>query len=129
MFVLRLEHFRAAPVTTLDVNRYIAARQAAGAANATVNRELAALKRAYSIGCKAAKILVRPHIPMLSENNVRTGFFERDQFESVRVHLPPGLRGVVTFAYMTGWRVPRARSSRCGGIKSISKRVLYALSL
>ena len=99
-------HFRAAAVTTVDVNRYIAARQAAGAANATINRELAALKRAYSIACKAAKVLARPHIPMLSENNVRTGFFERDQFEAIRAQLPPELHGVVTFAYITGWRVP-----------------------
>lgn len=101
-----LEHFRAAAVTTADVNRYIAERRACGAANATINRELAALKRAYSIACKATKILAKPYIPMLTENNVRTGFFERDQFEAVRAHLPSELRGLVTFAYVTGWRIP-----------------------
>jgi hypothetical protein len=41
-----LGHVRAAALTTADVNRYVAARQAANAANASINRELAALKRA-----------------------------------------------------------------------------------
>ena len=101
-----LGHLRAAAVTTADINRYIAARQATNAANATINRELAALKRAYSIACKAIKILAKPYIPMLAENNVRTGFFEPDQFEAVRGRLPAELRGLVTFAAITGWRMP-----------------------
>src|SRR5207245_4859692 len=101
-----LGHFRATVVTTADINRYIAARQAANAANASINRELAALKRAYSLAGRATKILAKPYIPLLSENNVRTGFFERDQFEAVRAQLPPELRGIVSFAYITGWRVP-----------------------
>jgi integrase len=42
---------------------------------------------------------------MLKENNVRKGFFERDQFESIRAFLPEHLRPVVTFAYSTGWRI------------------------
>ncbi len=101
-----LAHFRAAAVTTADINRYIAVRQAENAANASINRELAALKRAYSLGCRATKILAKPYIPMLVENNVRTGFFEREQLVAVRAQLPPELRGVVSFAYITGWRVP-----------------------
>lgn len=31
---------------------------------------------------------------------------EREQFLAVRTHLPLSLRPVVTFAYLTGWRVP-----------------------
>jgi integrase len=42
---------------------------------------------------------------MLKENNVRKGFFEREQFEDVRRHLPEHLRPAVTFAYITGWRI------------------------
>ena len=42
---------------------------------------------------------------MLSENNVRKGFFERAEFEEVRDALPVELRGVATFGYLTGWRV------------------------
>jgi integrase len=45
-----------------------------------------------------------PYIPMLQEDNVRRGFFEREQFDAVRRILPAPLRGVATFAYLTGWR-------------------------
>jgi integrase len=48
----------------------------------------------------------RPHIALLEENNVRTGFFERVAFEAVRSHLPVELGDLITFAYLTGWRVP-----------------------
>ena len=43
---------------------------------------------------------------MLAESNVRTGFFDREQFDSAIAHLPEALRPMVTFAYITGWRIP-----------------------
>lgn len=104
-----LPHFagrRAAQITTADIRRYTAARQEAGAANAQINRELAALKRAYTLATQGGKVLVRPHIPMLQERNVRTGFFEAEQFAAVQTHLSAPLQAVVSFAYLTGWRVP-----------------------
>jgi len=99
-------HLRASRLTSADVTRYKAQRQAESAANATINRELAALKRALSLARRAERIQRAPYIEMLQENNVRTGYFERGQFEGVRRHLPDHLRPVVTFAYLTGWRVP-----------------------
>jgi integrase len=45
-----------------------------------------------------------PYIPMLKEANVRQGFFERAAFETVRRSLPAHLQGLVTAAYITGWR-------------------------
>jgi integrase len=42
---------------------------------------------------------------MLQERNIRTGFFEDHQYEAVRAHLPAYAQPVVTFAYLTGWRV------------------------
>ena len=96
---------RAVQVSSADVNRYKAQRQEQLAANATVNRELAALKRMFSLALKAEKIHRAPYIGMLKENNVRKGFFERDPFEAVRTHLPTYVQPVVTFAYLTGWRV------------------------
>jgi integrase len=96
---------RAVAINTARVREYIEARQRSGAANATINRELAALKRAYSLGCQAEKLLTGPHFPHLEENNVRQGFFEREQFEAVRRHLPAEIQPVVTFGYITGWRL------------------------
>ena len=42
---------------------------------------------------------------MLKENNVRKGFFEHSDFIALREALPEYLKGFVTFAYKTGWRV------------------------
>jgi integrase len=79
--------------------------------NATINRELSALKRMLNLGAKRTppKVDRVPYIPMLKENNARKGFFEHDQFEMVRDALPSFLRGFVTFAYKTGWRVSEIR--------------------
>jgi integrase len=49
---------------------------------------------------------VQPYLPLLKEQNVRTGFFERSQADSVRRHLPAHMRGIVDFAFITGWRTP-----------------------
>ena len=96
---------RMAAITTTDVRAYTTDRQGRGAAAASISRELAILKRAFRLAAQAGKRLHLPHIPMLREDNVRTGFFERDEFEAVRDALPEPLRAVVTFGYLTGWRV------------------------
>jgi integrase len=96
---------RAVHVTATDVTVYVTTRQAAQAKNATINRELAALKKAYSLALVAERIHRAPRFRMLQEDNVRQGFFERDQFEAVRRLLPEYLRGLVTIAYITGWRI------------------------
>src|SRR5262245_8589499 len=97
---------RAVLVTATDVTAYVVQRQTAGAANATINRELAALKKMYTLALVAERIPRAPRFRMLQEDNVRQGFFERDRFEAVRAALPDYLQPIVTFAYITGWRIP-----------------------
>jgi integrase len=46
-----------------------------------------------------------PNFPRLDEDNVRTGFFEHHEYESIRAHLPEAVRPVIAFAYRTGWRI------------------------
>lgn len=98
---------RVTNITTALVREYIAQRQEAGAANATINRELAALKRAFNLASQSTppKVPQVPHIPMLAENNTRKGFLEHDQFLALRACLPEHLAGLVTFGYKTGWRL------------------------
>lgn len=91
-------------MATDTVKKYVAQTLAAGAANATVNRELAALKRMFNLGLQAEKIHRRPYIPMLKENNARKGFFEHGEFIAFRNALPEYFKRVVTFVYYTGWR-------------------------
>jgi integrase len=45
-----------------------------------------------------------PHVPMLTLNNARQGFFERAEFQAVLAHLPAHLHAPLTFAFVTGWR-------------------------
>ena len=56
--------------------------------NGEINRELQILKRTFSLAIKSGRIAMRPDILMLEEDNVRTGFFEREQYQSVLAHLP-----------------------------------------
>jgi integrase len=87
-------------------------RREQGAANATVNRELAFLKRAFNLGIQPEKIVRKPYIPQLKEDNVRTGFFEYGEFVAVRGACPDYFKPVVTFAYYTGWRKEEILSLR-----------------
>jgi integrase len=94
-------------ITSPRINTYIQKRIDEGAENATVNRELAALKRIFNLAARQTppKVDRVIYIPMLKENNVRKGFFEHGDFIALRKALPEYLRGFVTFAYKTGWRV------------------------
>ena len=124
---------RMASITTSDIREYIASRQKentvarkaytftardgtvhhvaeqrrtiAGVSNGEINRELTALKRSFNLAIQAGKLLQKPHIPFLKEDNVRVGFFERDQFLAVLARLPEPVQPAATFAYITGWRI------------------------
>ena len=96
---------RAMEITSDRITAYVAFRQSQGAANATINRELAALRRMFRLGKRAGKIGEVPYISLLQEDNVRKGFFEWDQVEAVLRHLPEDLKSVVEVSYITGGRV------------------------
>ncbi len=100
------EGYRIVDITTPKIQDYIESRIAEGAANATINRELAALKFMFNLGAKQTppKVGLVPYVPMLKENNVKKGFFEHGQFLALRSALPFHLHGFVTFAYKVGWR-------------------------
>jgi integrase family protein with SAM-like domain len=69
-------HRRLMTITTADVRAFTARRQAAGASNASINRDLILLKRMGTLAMQAGKLTVRPYIPLLKETNIRKGFFE-----------------------------------------------------
>jgi len=105
-----MEHFkglRLVGISTPMINAFVDKRLNKDASNATINRELAALKRMFNLGARQTQPMVErvPYIPMLKENNARKGFFEHEEFLALRSALPSYLQGVVTFAYKVGWRV------------------------
>jgi len=100
-------NIRVTRITTAKIRQYILKRQDEGLANGSINRELSALKRMFSLGAQAdpPKIDRIPKIPMLTENNVRKGFFEYDEYLALHQTLPDYLKPVLAFGYFSGWRI------------------------
>jgi integrase len=73
--------------------------------NAEINRELQILKRMFSLAIGAGLLATKPKITMLRESAARSGFFEQEQYESVLAHLSTEIQPVITFAFITGWRI------------------------
>jgi integrase len=96
---------RAHDITTDKISAHQAQQKREGYANASINREMAALKRAFRLAHRAGRIASVPSIDMLDEDNARKGFFEPDQVQTLLTHLPAYLGPVFRVAYITGWRV------------------------
>lgn len=99
---------RASRVTQTHLRNYVAHRQGEGASDATINRELSLLRRAYTLGV-AAKLVNAGNIPSfkevrLKEMNARQGFWEYTDYLKYRDSLPGYARGPFVMAYWTGMR-------------------------
>ena len=97
--------YRAVEITGDRVTTYITFRQDAKAANSTINNELSALSRMFTLGIRSNKVVGKPYIGKLALNNTRNGFFESEQFYPVLNNLPEELRPAIETAYITGWRI------------------------
>jgi len=79
---------RAASITPDLALRYITERQAAKThlggltSNATINRELALLRRMLRLAARHGKVLRVPPFELLKEAPPRAGFFEADRYEA-----------------------------------------------
>jgi integrase len=97
----------ACKLATARLVQLVTTWQRAGVADATINRRLTSLKRAYRLALLSdpPKVTRVPHIPRLPEHNVREGFFEKAEFHAVLEALPAdGLRDFVEWAFWTGMR-------------------------
>jgi integrase len=106
--------------------RYVDSRQDAGAQNATINRELAALKRMFSLGAKATppKVLRMPAFPHLREDNIRQGFLEDGQNTRLVEHCPElWFRTIVEVSRTYGWRSNELKTMRVKQ-SDLSKRTI-----
>ncbi len=96
---------RAIDITTDRIKAYAADRQKASAANASINRELAALKRMFSLAVQDGRLSNAPYIPSLEEDNARHGFLDHAAFVALIANLPEYLRDPIAFLYLSGWRL------------------------
>ncbi|MBI4584176.1 MAG: site-specific integrase [Planctomycetes bacterium] len=95
---------RICDVTATKIESYKTARLTDGKANATINRELAAIRRALRLALQRRMIAMVPHIAMLKENNVRTGFVNKPDLDRIAELLPQPLADFARFAFLTAWR-------------------------
>lgn len=119
-------HLNASEVTSDLVARYIDHRQREKAANATINRELSALKRMYRLGYNATppKVHRVPPIHKLQENNVRTGFLEDGQYEKLIDSCPDlWFRAIVEVGRTYGWRISELLNLRVRQLDLLARTI------
>ena len=92
-------------ISTSDLEAYVAHRLEQKAAPASCNHELAIIRRAFRLAVRSKELVGMPHIPMLTLNNARKGFFERHEFDAVLKHMPNYLHPLLIVAFVTGWRL------------------------
>ncbi len=122
-------HLRAAHVGTDTIKAYIEKRQQEEASNATINRELAALKRMFSLGMKSTppKVYRVPAVPHLKENNVRKGFLTIERYARLAdacASVGLWLRAMLEVGYTFGWRVSEVKRLCVQQIDLGSSRIL-----
>lgn len=88
-----------------ELDHYILQRQAAGAANGTINNELAIVRRAYRLGFRKGHVSRIPHIDMLPRSTPREGYYSPQEFKAILARSEPLLRNILIVAYITGWRM------------------------
>lgn len=103
----------AARVRTSDIRAY-ATERLKTASPATVNRELAILHRAFTLGKQEEPPLIGriPKIQRLEEGEARKGFLEPEQFDRLLEELPDRLRAMFVVGYHTGARRGELRKLR-----------------
>ena len=119
---------RAIEITSDLLAKYVDQRQSEGVKNATVNRELALLKRAYSLAARATppKVIRVPHFPHLTERNIRTGFVEDEQYDRLahacnRAGL--WMRGLFECGYTYGWRISELENLRLRQVSLLARTI------
>jgi integrase len=115
-----LADFLGINLTTERLDAYVDERLKQGASNASVNRELSALKTALRLG-QLPRI---PKFPHLAETNVRTGFIELHQFQRlVRETRQLWLRLFLELAFTYGWRRSELLGVRVEQVDLLTKAI------
>ncbi len=103
----QFQYLKATTVGTAEVEKYIRAREET-VSGATINRELALLRRAFNLGTRTIPPKVSPAqrlpVPKLKESAPRKGFFISETLASLIAELPEEIGVMATFAYSSGCR-------------------------
>jgi integrase len=98
------EGYWAVDVTPDRIREFITKRQNDGAANSTINRSLAALRRMFNLAVHDQKLRDVPYIQLLKEPPARKGFLEHEAYQRLYLAAPEYLRPIVATGYYTDMR-------------------------
>lgn len=96
--------WRARDIDRAALERYVADRRRAGAADATIHNELAALRRGFRLAHRDRLVADVPAFPMPDVQNVRECWFSVAELDQLLALLPAAVRPAVEFAALTGLR-------------------------
>lgn len=109
-----LGEVKAAQFSQAHAKKYVCTRRQQEASDATINRELAIVRRGFTLALQQDPPLVArtPHIPKLEEDNVRQGFVEHAQYIALREKLPTHLKCLLVVGFHVGCRLGELRKIR-----------------
>ena len=107
-------------------NDFVKLRQEEGAAPATINRALAALRRMFALAVEAELLRYAPKIKMLPEDNTRTGFLDFEDFN--RLYAAFGkdfayVQPILRTGFFTGMRLGEILELKWGRVKMKDKMI------
>ncbi len=101
-------------ITTGRIDQYQQARLHEKAARATIKREMAYLRRGFKLLMEGKQISQTPVIKLLEGENVRQGFINKGDFDTVVASLHqsvhPAVKDIIVFLFHSGWRSGEART-------------------
>ncbi|MBY0504442.1 MAG: tyrosine-type recombinase/integrase [Bryobacteraceae bacterium] len=99
--------YKVTRLTTGMMEDYRKKRNAEGAKDSTVNRELSVMRSALYKGKRRTppKVNVIPYFPLVKETNVRKGFLTDEQYTALRDALPDELKPMFVAGFVTGMRL------------------------
>ena len=110
----KLGGFSAEKLSSQQITRYIIDRKEAGAGNASIRQELAALRRAYTLALRDNLVKRKPYIELPPPPEKRKGMFsypEYVQFRDTLRSIPPSqnydgnvVADILVFGFCSGWR-------------------------
>jgi len=92
-------------ITADAIDHFKLERKKSGAANGTINRSLAILRRMFKIAMKRGKVQFTPAIEMLPEPKGRQGFLDIGDYEALYNALPEHVRPMLAVGFYTGMRL------------------------
>jgi integrase len=101
---------KAVTITPDRARSYQLRRREQGASVATINREVATLRRMLSIAVEHGQLRSRPKFTMLDGETVREGFLDYGDCLRLLPELLDYLRPLIEFLYLSGWRKSAGRN-------------------